>query len=105
PVVQHHLELHDAVECAAMRMLALLATSILASCHQPTKPSVPAPTPGAQPLPAVPPSPGPEPTLDTLTAGEHAHGFTAVAQYLDDAGKPLGARFRHVENGLVFDFL
>ncbi len=44
-------------------------------------------------------------SLDALTEGQKLHGFTAVALYLDDADKPLGARFVHDKTGFVFDYL
>jgi Zn-dependent M16 (insulinase) family peptidase len=46
-----------------------------------------------------------DPTLDTLTDGAKVRGFTAVALYLDDADKPLGARFKHDATGFTFDYL
>lgn len=46
-----------------------------------------------------------DPTLDTLTDGAKVRGFTAVALYLDDADKPLGARFMHDATGFTFDYL
>jgi len=44
-------------------------------------------------------------SLDTLTEGAKLHGFTAAAVYLDDADKPLGARFVHDKTGFTFDYL
>jgi hypothetical protein len=44
-------------------------------------------------------------TLETLTEGGKVRGFTAVAVYLDDANKPLGARFTHDATGFTFDYL
>jgi len=44
-------------------------------------------------------------TLDTLVEGGTTHGFTAVSLYLDDADKPLGARFMHDATGFTFDYL
>ncbi len=44
-------------------------------------------------------------TLETLVEGGNTHGFTAVALYLDDADKPLGARFMHDATGFTFDYL
>src|SRR3954469_18348142 len=44
-------------------------------------------------------------TLDTLSEGAKVHGFTAVSVYLDDAEKPLGARFTHDATGFTFDYL
>jgi Zn-dependent M16 (insulinase) family peptidase len=73
----------------------------LASCHQPVTPQ----SGGLTRQGTAVPAPQGEPTLETLTAGQHAHGFTAIAQYLDDARKPIGARFRHDATGFVFDYL
>ncbi|HEY5926875.1 MAG TPA: hypothetical protein VIV11_34550 [Kofleriaceae bacterium] len=44
-------------------------------------------------------------SLDTLTEGGKLRGFTATAVYLDDADKPLGARFMHDATGFTFDYL
>ena len=79
-------------------LLALL----LVACHPSPPPSVPAPP---HPTETAGPPAGPEPTLETLAAGTKSHGFTATAQYLDDAGKPVGARFRHDATGFEFDYL
>ena len=61
----------------------------------------PTPKPAAAPAhpttAAAAPAPAPAETgpidLDHLTEGEHVHGFTATALYLDDADHPMGARF------------
>ncbi len=83
-------------------VLALLSI-LLATC---------CPTPAAKT--PVPPSTGSgggsavvtvEPVLDQLTEGAKLHGFTAAAVYLDDADKPMGARFIHDQTGFVFDYL
>jgi Zn-dependent M16 (insulinase) family peptidase len=83
------------------RLLALLV--VLAACHPTPAASVPAPP--MRGSDAVAPPSGPEPTLETLAPGAKSHGFTAVAQYLDDAGKPVGARFTHDATGFTFDVL
>jgi hypothetical protein len=51
------------------------------------------------------PAPASGETLDTLTEGGTLRGFTAVAVYLDDADKPLGARFMHDATGFTLDYL
>jgi hypothetical protein len=43
--------------------------------------------------------------LDQLHDGAKLRGFTAVALYLDDADRPLGARFMHDATGFTFDYL
>src|SRR5215208_8391414 len=40
-----------------------------------------------------------------LTPGRVLHGFRAAAVYLNDADRPMGARFVHVRTGFVFDAL
>jgi hypothetical protein len=80
-----------------MRTYFLLA--LVAACSSPAKVAVKAPPP-----PAVAPAPV-EDSLDKVTEGEKLHGFTAVALYLDDADKPLGARFVHDKTGFTFDYL
>src|SRR5215212_9540466 len=40
-----------------------------------------------------------------LTPGRVVHGFRAAAVYLNDADRPMGARFVHVRTGFVFDAL
>ena len=86
-------------------LLALFALPLVAACHQPRRSSVPAPVPAAAAAPQAAPPPAPEVSLDNLTQGEKTHGFTAVAQYLDDSGKPMGARFVHDATGFTFDYL
>ena len=43
--------------------------------------------------------------LDTLKQGDSAHGFRAEAVYLNDAAKPIGARFLHERSGFTLDYL
>ena len=40
-----------------------------------------------------------------LTPGQVVHGFRAGAVYLNDADRPMGARFVHVRTGFIFDAL
>ncbi|HJT16972.1 MAG TPA: hypothetical protein VJ853_06285, partial [Thermoanaerobaculia bacterium] len=44
-------------------------------------------------------------TLDKLTQGEVVDAFRADAVYLDDSGKPIGARFTHARSGFTLDYL
>ncbi|HEV3333354.1 MAG TPA: hypothetical protein VG096_20350 [Bryobacteraceae bacterium] len=46
-----------------------------------------------------------EATYATLSEGQVINGFRAVAVYLDDAGHPMGARFRQVRSGFTLDLL
>ncbi len=43
--------------------------------------------------------------LASLTEGQKVRGFTATALYLDDADRPMGARFMHDATGFSFDYL
>ncbi|MCA1620950.1 MAG: hypothetical protein LC795_16910 [Acidobacteria bacterium] len=47
----------------------------------------------------------PKVSFDTLAEGQAAAGFRAEAVYLNDSGKPFGARFRHARTGFTLDFL
>ena len=47
----------------------------------------------------------PEPDFSNLSEGQVINGFRASAVYLDDAGKPMGARFRQVRSGFTLDLL
>ena len=90
---------------------ALLAPLFLVATCCPPKPSAVTTTP--MPAPAAPPAPAasvdsratPVRALDQLAEGQHARGFTARALYLDDAGKPIGARFVHDKTGFQVDYL
>jgi Zn-dependent M16 (insulinase) family peptidase len=68
-----------------------------------------APGCGSAPAPraVAPPPPAPEapPELASLQENQHAAGFVAQASYVDDDGRPRGARFRHEATGFVFDYL
>ncbi|MDX6613003.1 MAG: hypothetical protein QOD75_2189 [Blastocatellia bacterium] len=44
-------------------------------------------------------------SLDALTPGKGANGFRSEAVYVNDSGKPFGARFRHERTGFTIDFL
>jgi Zn-dependent M16 (insulinase) family peptidase len=46
-----------------------------------------------------------ENTYSTLSEGQVINGFRTVAVYLDDAGHPMGARFRQVRSGFTLDLL
>src|SRR5687767_8030553 len=43
--------------------------------------------------------------LGTLTQGQTVNGFKVDSVYLDNAGKPLGARFMHEATGYTLDLL
>ena len=43
--------------------------------------------------------------LDNLSEGSRVEGFRATALYLNDAGRPMGARFVHERTGFIFDLL
>ncbi len=43
--------------------------------------------------------------FDNLPEGTVTHGFRTTALYLDDADKPMGARFIHEQTGFTFDLL
>ena len=44
-------------------------------------------------------------SLDTLQSGQVVSGFRTEAVYLNDAERPMGARFRHARTGFIFDVL
>jgi Zn-dependent M16 (insulinase) family peptidase len=44
-------------------------------------------------------------TYADLHEGQVINGFRAVSVYLDDAGRPMGARFRQVRSGFTLDLL
>jgi hypothetical protein len=44
-------------------------------------------------------------SLDKLTKGEVVDGFRTDAVYLDDGGRPIGARFTHRRSGFTLDYL
>lgn len=46
-----------------------------------------------------------EVTYATLSEGQVINGFRTVAVYLDDGGRPMGARFRQVRSGFTLDLL
>lgn len=62
------------------------------------------PTPGWAAAPKKAAAPAAIP-LARLTPGQVIHGFQTVALYLDAVDKPIGARFRHLRTGFVFDLL
>lgn len=92
-------------------VMATLPLALTTCCPpSPTKPTLPEPGlgsggGGAGSGSAAPVTSASGDTLDTLTEGGKTHGFTAVAVYLDDADRPLGARFKHDDTGFVFDYL
>src|SRR5438045_1958477 len=44
-------------------------------------------------------------SFDTLTEGQNVNGFRATAVYLNDAGRPMGARLIHQRSGFTLDLL
>src|SRR5215470_13702031 len=44
-------------------------------------------------------------TYANLMEGQRINGFRAVAVYLDDSGRPMGARFRQIRSGFTLDLL
>jgi Zn-dependent M16 (insulinase) family peptidase len=57
------------------------------------------------PLPSTTASTTPAPFLSLLIEGQSAQGFVAKALYVDDDGRPRGARFFHERTRFVFDYL
>lgn len=45
------------------------------------------------------------PDLSSLTEGARIEGFSAVSLYVNDDGRPFGARFRHEATGFILDYL
>jgi hypothetical protein len=81
------------------RPLRVVTAFVLAlgACAAPhTAPVAPAPEP-ARALPA--------PVLAALRENDRVAGFVAQALYVDDDGRPRGARFRHDKTGFIFDYL
>jgi Zn-dependent M16 (insulinase) family peptidase len=46
-----------------------------------------------------------EVTYANLMEGQRINGFRAVAVYVDDTGRPVGARFRQIRSGFTLDLL
>ncbi|MEO8703251.1 MAG: hypothetical protein ABI867_24605 [Kofleriaceae bacterium] len=85
-----------------MRSLTILVTLPFASCSPDAKkPVTPAGGGGGTSMVQV----DQLVPLESLTAGAHVHGFTATNVFLDDAGKPMGARFVHLQTKFTFDYL
>jgi Zn-dependent M16 (insulinase) family peptidase len=94
-------------------MQRYLVAAALAACCPPPAAKLPqtavgsatgAPPSVGTPINAGAPAIGGD-TLDTLVADEKLHGFTVGAVYLDDADKPIGARFVHDQTGFTLDYL
>src|ERR1700722_18338785 len=81
-----------------LRPRALLLPLIaLVACTPPSAlPPVPPLAPASVPAPAA---------LTTLTEAQPTAGFVAKALYVDDDGRPRGARFVHERTRFVFDYL
>ncbi|HTL38664.1 MAG TPA: hypothetical protein VL326_36285, partial [Kofleriaceae bacterium] len=89
-----------------MRRIASLFALILTTCCPPQPMKTTTATVGGGGGVVQPPAPTEvEANLDALTEGAKVRGFTAVELYLDDADKPLGARFKHDATGFTFDYL
>jgi Zn-dependent M16 (insulinase) family peptidase len=78
--------------------VATLALALSACAASPGTPAAPRP-----PAPATAAKPAPE--LGSLHENDHLAGFVAKALYVDDDGRPRGARFVHEGTGFVFDYL
>ena len=84
-------------------MLRLGALAIcLTACCPPAKTKVTTTTSPTTPAAGAPAAPA---SLDALAEGSKLRGFTTISLYLDDADKPIGARFVHDGTGFVFDYL
>ena len=81
-----------AMTCLLLLVAGCSPTPRAASPVTPTPPSVPAPSPA----PAA---------LASLAEGQRTQGFVARALYVDDDGRPRGARFVHERTRFVFDYL
>ncbi len=80
-----------------LRSILVVLVLLLTGCS-------PAPLPHA-PSPGAPPPPAPPVALTSLDQGERAQGFVATALYVDDDGRPRGARLLHETTRFVFDYL
>lgn len=91
------------------RVLAMIPPLVLSSCCPPaptkTKTTVPSGGGSTAGGGGGAKAPGEDGMLGTLGEGQKVHGFTATALYLDDADKPMGARFMHDATGFTFDYL
>jgi Zn-dependent M16 (insulinase) family peptidase len=87
------------------RHLLLMLPFTLTTCCPPeaTKTTLPRPGDGSGTVGKPPPESGGE--LGVLGEGSKLHGFTATTVYLDDADKPLGARFIHDATKFTLDYL
>ena len=83
------------------KLLPLLLFVAAAACSPSAMPPV---TPPAPPAPAAS-SAVPAPSLASLVEGQPLQGFVARALYVDDDGRPRGARFFHERTRFVFDYL
>jgi len=81
----------------------MLGVSFLVACGSPAPKQAAEPGSGGVGAKAAPA--GGDVRLDGLRQGEAVHGFTASAVYLDDADRPIGARFVHRATGFTLDYL
>ncbi len=86
------------------RVLAMIPLALVSCRTAPTATKQQPPPGGGGGAPAVP-AVATDTALGSLGEGTKVRGFTAQALYLDDADKPLGARFIHDATGFTFDYL
>jgi Zn-dependent M16 (insulinase) family peptidase len=86
------------------RVLAMIPLALL-SCRRAPTGTTTLPSGGGGGGSATVPPATTDTALGSLTEGAKVRGFTAQALYLDDADKPLGARFVHDATGFTFDYL
>ncbi len=75
---------------------AFLGLAACAGAHAPTPPPAPPPVASA---------PKPAPVLGALHENDEVLGFRTKALFVDDEGRPRGARFLHEKTGFLFDYL
>ncbi len=83
----------------ASRRAAFALLLVLTACAGAPVPPVASPPPASAAPPAL------APDLSSLKDGDRVAGFVARALYVDDDGRPRGARFIHERTGFVFDSL
>src|SRR5580698_3209332 len=87
-----------------MRSSILASLLLVAACS--SKPIATAIPPSVAPAaPSSTPVSTSASGLDALSEGQHVRGFAVRAVYLDDAGKPIGARLAHDRTGFTLDYV
>src|SRR4051794_35495408 len=83
------------------RVLAMIPPLLMTACSSPapTKTTTTVPGGGGAAAQVT------DATLGSLSEGAKVRGFMATELYLDDADKPMGARFVHDATGFTFDYL